>query len=77
MSQDRPTKTAGKAPEQHWAPAYRAHCPTCQQSGREFSSYGNAEEAARGHARKHAHTTYVLDQYGIRVVGSVQHPDEP
>jgi hypothetical protein len=65
---------AKEAPEQRFAPAYRAHCPTCHKSGREFTSYGNAEEAARGHAGKHIHTTYVLDQYGIRVVGSVQRP---
>lgn len=66
--------TDNQATSRRWAPAYRAHCPTCQRSGREFSSYGNAEEAARGHAGKHSHTAYVLDQYGIRVVGSVQKP---
>ncbi|WP_053203451.1 hypothetical protein [Jiangella muralis] len=64
-----------EAPERRWAPTYRAHCPTCRKSGRKFSSYGNAEEAARGHAGKHVHTTYVVDQYDIRVVGSVQRPD--
>ncbi|TDE09098.1 hypothetical protein [Jiangella asiatica] len=69
--------TTGKeTPEQRWAPAYRAHCPTCRESGREFSSYGNAEEAARGHAGKHTHTTYVVDQYGIRIIGSFQRPGE-
>ncbi|RIQ11881.1 hypothetical protein [Jiangella rhizosphaerae] len=65
-----------EAGERRWAPTYRAHCPRCRQSGRAFSSYGNAEDAARGHAGKHNHTTHVVDQYGIRVVGSTQRPGD-
>lgn len=65
-----------EAAERRWAPAYRAHCPRCKSSGREFSSYGSAEQAARGHADKYSHETHVIDHYGIRVVGSVQRPGE-
>ncbi|WP_147375278.1 hypothetical protein [Jiangella rhizosphaerae] len=62
------------AGERRWHPAYRAHCPKCRKSGRTFAVYGSAERAARGHADKYGHATYVLDQYGIRVVGSDQRP---
>ncbi len=39
-----------------------------------FSSYGSAEQAAQGHADKYGHVTHVIDQYGLRVVGSVRRP---
>ncbi|SDU86896.1 hypothetical protein SAMN04488563_6937 [Jiangella alkaliphila] len=57
------------------APAYRAHCPTCRKSGRQFRSYGLAEQAAGGHTDKFRHTTYVIDHYGVRVTGSTQRPE--
>lgn len=59
-----------------WAPSYRAHCPSCRRSGREFRSYGGAEQVAQGHADKNGHATYVIDQYGLRVIGSGRHPGE-
>lgn len=62
--------------ERRWAPAYRAYCPRCKKSGRTFSSYGSAEQAAHGHADKYSHVTHVIDQYGMRVVGSIQRPGE-
>ncbi|WP_046766696.1 hypothetical protein [Jiangella alkaliphila] len=65
-----------EATGRRWAPAYRAHCPRCRNSGRAFSSYSNAEQAAQGHADKHYHVTHVIDQYGIRVIGSTRHPGD-
>ncbi|WP_053203987.1 hypothetical protein [Jiangella muralis] len=62
--------------ERRWAPAYKAHCPRCKTSGRTFSSYGNAEQAAQGHADKYGHVTHVIDQYGIRIVGSIRRPGD-
>ncbi|TDD64551.1 hypothetical protein E1262_27870 [Jiangella aurantiaca] len=83
---DREAGVLGATPEQpgttgdqetgkrRWDPAYRAHCPQCRKSGRTFAVYGKAEHAAHGHAVKYGHATYVIDQYGIRVVGSDQRP---
>lgn len=59
-----------------WAPAYRAHCSRCKKSGRTFSSYGSAEQAAQGHADKHGHVAHVIDQYGIRIIGSTRRPGD-
>ncbi|WP_046771216.1 DUF7848 domain-containing protein [Jiangella alkaliphila] len=58
------------------APRYRARCPACRWTGRAFATYGTAEDAARDHARDKHHTTFVLDQYDMRVVGSTIHPFE-
>lgn len=55
---------------------YRARCPTCSCTGREWKSLGPAEESAREHTRKLRHVTHVIDQYGIRIVGSTVHLEE-
>lgn len=65
-----------KATERRWAPAYRAHCARCKKAGRTYSSYGSAEQAAQGHADKYCHVTHVVDQYGIRIVGSTRRPGD-
>lgn len=51
---------------------YRAYCSKCKSSGREFTQYGTAETAAKGHADDSKHVTWVIDHYGIKVIGSTQ-----
>lgn len=53
---------------------YRARCPACPWTGRDFTRYGDAESAARDHTRLKGHTTHVQDHYGMRVVGSTVRP---
>ncbi len=53
---------------------YRARCPTCPWTGREFSRYTSAEDAARDHAKRRYHDTHVIDHYGLRIAGSTIRP---
>nr|WP_157987471.1 DUF6349 family protein [Jiangella endophytica] len=55
---------------------YRARCPKCSWTGREYSRYSHAEEAARDHAKRHFHDTHVIDHYGLRIAGSTIRPAE-
>ncbi|WP_162605847.1 DUF6349 family protein [Jiangella aurantiaca] len=55
---------------------YRARCPACPWTGREFTRYSHAEEAARDHAKRHFHDTHVIDHYGLRIAGSTIRPAE-
>lgn len=70
----RPVPSGGQSTDARPAPSYRAFCPVCKKAGRRLSSYGSAEHVAQGHADKYGHTTHVIDQYGIRVVGSDRTP---
>ena len=53
---------------------YRARCPACPWTGREYSRYSQAEDAARDHAERTVHDTHVIDHYGLRVAGSTIRP---
>ncbi|RIQ13670.1 hypothetical protein [Jiangella rhizosphaerae] len=55
---------------------YRAHCPACPWTSRDFSRYTTAENAARAHADEKDHTCHVIDQYGLRVTGSTVRPGD-
>lgn len=66
------TRVTAKPPVK--PPRYAARCDHCRWTGREFSRYGTAENAVKDHVREHAHDAYVLDQYGMRVVGSTVRP---
>lgn len=56
---------------------FRAHCPKCPWTGRSYSKYGDADTAARDHAREHGHRTWVLDHYDLKVIGSTVDPADP
>lgn len=53
---------------------YRGRCVDCAWIGRQFVRYTTADAAARDHARAHQHTTFVADQYEMRIVGSTVRP---
>lgn len=53
---------------------YRARCPACSWTGREYTRYSRAEDAAREHAKRNFHGTHVIDHYGLRIAGSTIHP---
>lgn len=59
------------------AASYRWLCPTCHTKGRELSSSAAAEHAGAEHTKTFRHTTYLVDHYGMRVVGSTQRPGDP
>lgn len=63
-------------PQPNTPARYRARCPTCPWTGREYSRYSYAEEAARDHAKRLFHDTHVIDHYGLRITGSTIRPAE-
>jgi hypothetical protein len=61
--------------QQPGPPRYRPRCLTCPWTGRERSRYSYAAEAAKDHTGTTGHLAFVLDHYGLRVVGSTTYPD--
>lgn len=53
---------------------YQARCESCTDRSRRFLTYSSAETAAERHTEQTAHTTYVVDHYGLRVSGSTVRP---
>ncbi|TDD72292.1 hypothetical protein E1262_02975 [Jiangella aurantiaca] len=53
---------------------YRGRCVECPWVGRQFVRYRLADAAARHHTNAHHHTTCVVDQYDLRIAGSMVRP---